>query len=95
MKIKFTHTNIIAKDWKKISRFYQEVFGCVPVPTERDMRGDWIDRMTGIRGAQIRGEHLRLPGYQDKLPTLEISYWKEPNTIMYNSIVFSTRKAEF
>ena len=25
MKIKFTHTNIIAKDWKKLSHFYQEV----------------------------------------------------------------------
>lgn len=72
MKIKFTHTNILAKDWKKLSHFYQEVFGCVPVPPERVMQGDWIDRMTGIRGAQIRVEHLRLPGYEDKLPTLEI-----------------------
>ena len=44
----------------------------MPIPPERDMQGDWIDRMTGIRGAQIRGEHLRLPGYEDKLPTLEI-----------------------
>jgi predicted enzyme related to lactoylglutathione lyase len=40
MKIKFTHTNIIAKDWKKLSQFYQEVFECVPVPPERDMQGD-------------------------------------------------------
>ncbi|MBI4856990.1 MAG: VOC family protein [Acetobacterium woodii] len=70
--IKFTHTNIIAKDWKKLSRFYQEVFGCVPVPPARDIQGDWIDRLTGIRGAHICGEHLCLPGYEDQLPTLEI-----------------------
>ncbi len=72
MKIKFTHTNIIARDWEKLSRFYQEVFECVPVPPKRDLQGDWIDQLTGIRGAHIRGEHLRLPGYEDKLPTLEI-----------------------
>ncbi|KNZ40557.1 VOC family protein [Acetobacterium bakii] len=72
MKCKFTHTNIIAKDWKRLSQFYQEVFGCVPVPPERDMQGDWINRLTGLKGAHVRGEHLRLPGYEDKLPTLEI-----------------------
>ncbi len=72
MKCKFTHTNIIAKDWKKLSQFYQEVFGCVPVPPERDLHGDWINRLTALKGAHIRGEHLRLPGYEDNLPTLEI-----------------------
>jgi predicted enzyme related to lactoylglutathione lyase len=72
MKIKFTHTNIIARDWEKLSRFYQEVFACVPVPPKRDLQGDWVDELTGIRGAHIRGEHLRLPGYEDSLPTLEI-----------------------
>lgn len=72
MKCKFTHTNIIAKDWKRLSQFYQEVFGCVPVPPERDLQGDWINRLTGIKEAHIMGEHLRLPGYEDNLPTLEI-----------------------
>lgn len=72
MKIRFTHTNIIAKDWEKLSRFYQEVFECVPVPPKRDLQGNWIDQLTGIRGAHIRGEHLCLPGYENSLPTLEI-----------------------
>jgi len=40
MKIKFKHTNIIAKEWKKLSLFYQEVFGCVPVPPELDIQGE-------------------------------------------------------
>ena len=45
MRIKFTHTNIVAKDWKTLSLFYQEVFGCVPVPPERDIQGDWARMM--------------------------------------------------
>ena len=63
----------------------------MPIPPERDMQGDWIDRMTGIRGAQIRGEHLRLPGYEDKQPTLEIfSYndWVEGGSQQINRIGF-------
>lgn len=54
MKCRFTHTNIIAKDWKRLSQFYQKVFGCVLVSTERDIQGDWIDQLTGIKKAHIR-----------------------------------------
>lgn len=69
--IRFVHTNIIARDWKSLARFYIDVFGCEPVYPERDLSGDWIDKLTKINGAKIRGIHLRLPGYQDG-PTLEI-----------------------
>lgn len=72
MQIKFVHTNIIAKDWRRLSRFYQEVFGLRPVPPPRDLSGGWVERLTGIPGVHITGEHLALPGYEDKLPTLEI-----------------------
>ena len=27
---KYTHTNLVARDWKKLARFYEEVFGCLP-----------------------------------------------------------------
>ncbi len=78
MKIKFVHTNIVARDWKKLARFYIDVFGCEPVPPERDYSGGWIENITGIKGVHIRGIHLRLPGYLDG-PTLEIfSYNKQP-----------------
>jgi predicted enzyme related to lactoylglutathione lyase len=70
-KIKFAHTNIIAKDWKKLAQFYIDVFNCKPVYPERDMSGKWIEKLTNISGVQIRGIHLRLPGYKDG-PTLEI-----------------------
>jgi len=70
--MKYVHTNIIAHDWKKLSRFYQDVFHCVPVPPERDLSGQWLDVLTGIKDAHIRGEHLLLPGYGENGPTLEI-----------------------
>ena len=70
--MRYAHTNIIAKDWRAVSAFYQNVFGCIPKPPERDLRGAWVDALTGIPGAHITGEHLTLPGYGDTAPTLEI-----------------------
>jgi predicted enzyme related to lactoylglutathione lyase len=69
---KYAHTNLIAKDWKALARFYQDLFGCVPVPPERDFKGADLERGTGITGAHLRGVHLRLPGHGPDGPTLEI-----------------------
>lgn len=71
MGIRYIHTNIIAKDWRKVSQFYQQVFGCVPVPPQRDLKGGWVDKLTGIDNAHITGEHLAV-GYVGNAPTLEI-----------------------
>lgn len=70
--IKYKHTNLIAKDWKRLSEFYQKVFNCIPVPPERNLSGEWLDRITDIADSHIRGMHLRLPGFGDSGPTLEI-----------------------
>ena len=72
MKAKYKHTNIIARDWRVLSQFYQDVFGCVIVPPERDLSGAWLDKGTGVKNARLAGAHLRLPGYGDSGPTLEI-----------------------
>ena len=72
MPTTFAHVNIVASDWRLLSRFYQEVFGCVPVPPERDLSGPDMDAGTGIPGAHLRGAHLRLPGRGDDGPTIEI-----------------------
>lgn len=72
MKAKYKHTNIIARDWRLLTRFYQDVFGCIPVPPERDLSGEWLDRGTGVKDARFAGAHLRLPGHGDNGPTLEI-----------------------
>ena len=77
MKVKYKHTNIIASDWQLLSRFYQEVFECTPVPPKRDLSGEWLEKGTGVKGAQITGIHLHLPGYADYGPTLEILQYSE------------------
>ena len=69
---KFVHTNLIAQDWKTLARFYEQVFGCTPVPPERDLAGQWLEQATGVPDAHIWGIHLRLPGYGDQGPTLEV-----------------------
>jgi len=69
---RYAHTNIIAKDCDKLIKFYKEVFHCTSIGETRDMRGEWLDKLTGIQSAHIKGEHLCMPGYDDKHPTLEI-----------------------
>ena len=69
---KYVHTNIISEDWKNLARFYETVFGCKRVLPERNMSGPWIEDGTGVPNAQVQGAHLRLPGYGDSGPTLEI-----------------------
>jgi predicted enzyme related to lactoylglutathione lyase len=69
---KYVHTNIVAEDWRALADFYERIFGCVPVPPERDRQGEKVEAGTGVPGAHMRGVHLRLPGYGDNGPTLEI-----------------------
>ena len=77
MKAKYKHTNIIAKDWRSLARFYQDVFQCVPVPPERDLEGSWLEKGTGVPKAHFTGVHLRLPGYGEEGPTLEIYQYSQ------------------
>jgi len=72
IQAKYVHTNIVARDWKRLANFYQEVFGCIPVPPERHLSGPEIEAATGIPGAQLEGMHLRLPGTGEARITLEI-----------------------
>jgi predicted enzyme related to lactoylglutathione lyase len=72
LNARYVHTNLIAKDWHKLADFYQQLFDCIPVPPERDLSGPNMDAGTNIKGVHVRGEHLRLPGYGDEGPTLEI-----------------------
>ncbi|BCS32368.1 hypothetical protein TBR22_A15780 [Luteitalea sp. TBR-22] len=69
---RYGHTNLIATDWRRLAQFYQELFGCTPVPPERDYGGPDLERGTGVPGAALRGVHLRLPGHGPDGPTLEI-----------------------
>jgi len=76
---RYVHTNLVARDWRRLARFYVEVFGCVPVPPERDLSGAWLDALTAIEQAHLTGIHLLLPGQPAGGVTLEIfSYGRMP-----------------
>ncbi|MHC1781323.1 MAG: VOC family protein [Anaerolineaceae bacterium] len=85
IKAKYVHTNLIAQDWRSLSAFYQEVFGCTPAPPERDYQGEKLEAGTGIPGAHLTGEHLVLPGWGEMGPTIEI--------FNYNILAEEGRKA--
>jgi predicted enzyme related to lactoylglutathione lyase len=69
---RYAHTNLTGRDWRRLARFYQDVFGCVPRPPERDLSGRWLDDLTALPGAHLTGAHLVLPGHGPDGPTLEI-----------------------
>lgn len=75
--MKYIHTNIVAKDWKTLSEFYIDVFGCVFKPPQRNYTGDWLDQATGLKNAELEGVHLLLPGHGEDGPTLEIFNYSE------------------
>lgn len=70
--IRYAHTNIMANDWKHLQEFYCKVFGCEPVSSERSHEGPTFEALTNLPGGSFRGRHLRLPGYGERGPTLEI-----------------------
>lgn len=78
LQIAFSHVNIIAENWRKLADFYIHVFDCKPVNPERNLSGDWIDRLTGIKNVHIRGIHLQLPGIEEG-HTLEIFEYNVEN----------------
>ncbi len=97
MKTKFSHVNIISRDWRILADFYIRVFDCKPKLPERDLSGRWVDQLTGLSDVTIRGIHLQLPGYDAEGPTLEIFSYndmkrtvgKEINQLGYGHIAFA------
>lgn len=78
---RFGHVNLVARDWRALAAFYEEVFGCVPVPPERDYAGPELAAGTGLPGAHLQGMHLRLPGFEalgPDGPTLEVYTYSAP-----------------
>jgi predicted enzyme related to lactoylglutathione lyase len=69
---RYIHTNLIARDWRALVRFYESVFGCEDVPPMRDFQAGEVEAGTAVPGAALRRAHLRLPGYGPGGPTLEI-----------------------
>lgn len=72
IEAKYVHTNLVAEDWRKLAAFYENVFGCIPVPPERKLSGKSLNDGLGLEDSELTGMHLRLPGCGDDGPTLEI-----------------------
>jgi hypothetical protein len=76
--MKYVHTNLVARDWRKLADFYINVFNCKPVPPERELKGEWLDKAVNVKDAHIKGVHLQLPGYVEDL------HWKYSNIAKWN-----------
>lgn len=77
MKIRYAHTNIVARDWERLADFYIQVFDCTPKPPKRNQSGAWLEKGTGLKNAALEGMHLALPGYGDNGPTLEVYQYQK------------------
>lgn len=86
IQAKFVHTNLIAKDWRILADFYENVFGCTRVFPERHFTEKWVEDATGVPDAEIHGVHLRLPGYGDTGPTLEIFEYNHSQNRQFKAI---------
>ena len=51
IEARYVHTNIVARHWRRLVAFYQAVFGCTPLPPDRDLSGPEFDRATGWHGS--------------------------------------------
>lgn len=76
--MRYVHTNLIARDVEKLVSFYKEVFRCRSIGETRNLRGAWLDDLTGLPDAHLTGEHLLLPGWGEDHPTLEIFHYDAP-----------------
>ena len=72
MATRYAHVNIIAEDWRRLCGFYEQVFDCEPVSSERDHHGPQIDALTAIPNVRVQGRHLLVPGHGENGPTIEI-----------------------
>ena len=45
---RYVHTNLIARDWRALAKFYTGLFGCELVPPERDYSGAALEAGTGL-----------------------------------------------
>jgi predicted enzyme related to lactoylglutathione lyase len=77
MPTQFAHTNIVAKDWKTLAKFYEIALGCTPLAPELVLSGDWLDDLVGLSGCSLHGVNLRVPGHGDSGPMLEILTYED------------------
>jgi len=95
--IKFIHVNIICPDWEKLCGFYRNAFACVNVGKIKNHQGGYKEKVIGVAGVHVAGQHVLLPGFAKDYPTLEIFTYSIPgrdfacaeNELGINSIGFA------
>ena len=70
--MKFSHINLISKDWKKLAQFYIKVFNCKMILPQKNYSGNWLSGGTGLNNVKVQGAHLSLPGFDQNGPMLEL-----------------------
>lgn len=75
--MKYVHTNIVSSNVAKLADFYIKVFECKQLRPESQLYGDWLEKGTGVKGANIKQIDLQLPGYDANGPVLEIFEYSE------------------
>ena len=100
--MRYAHTNIGARDVERLAKFYEQVFGCTRTSPTEKMSGALIARGEGLQEAEMKGVWMRLPGYGDQGPILELfEYTKSldrPEPLAdrqgYNHIAFEVSDVE-
>ena len=95
-RARYVHTNLVARDWRRLATFYVTVFGCEIAGPQRDLSGTWLESLTRLATARVSGVHLRLPGHGEDGPTLELFSYAEvqetpapvPNRVGFGHIAF-------
>jgi catechol 2,3-dioxygenase-like lactoylglutathione lyase family enzyme len=96
MSIRYSHTNLIARNWKTITDFYIKVFDCKPTYATH-LSGEYLEKGTGLKNINLEGTNLLLPGYENNRLKLEIFQYSEllekvlpitPNRLGYGHIAF-------
>lgn len=64
------HVNIVVTDMARSIAFYTEVAGLVPV-MDRELMGDWFERLTGVTAARAHCVILDTPGGGCRIELLE------------------------
>jgi predicted enzyme related to lactoylglutathione lyase len=75
--MKYVHTNIVTGNLRSLADFYINVFECKQTKPEGKLLGDWLEKGTGVKDANIKQIDLQLPGYDGNGPVLEIFEYSE------------------
>ena len=86
------HIGLTVENLEESVAFYRDVVGLTEIPESSDLEisGEWFDRLTENRGAELRVSHLDLQGVQLQLVPVSMSRWstwrnKHPDTLVLST----------